>query len=146
MPVNDSLLITIHILFSGLAEKHKEKHGEYLAKNRKKLKILVETVTEQLVESYFHKKPNNIPTAKLIINSNKKEITDTDDAALLNALSNVLIHYEVLSDKTYIDHKPELESLVQKEMRILFLNLVLHKKLAMNTHAKRLRILLHGLQ
>ncbi len=146
MLVPDNLLIGIHNIFYHFATNAPHEQGEFLQKNRKKLKILVETITEQLVESYFHKKPKNIPTATLLINTHIAALTIPDDIHVFESLRSVLQHYEILSDKSYIDHKPKLVPLFQNEIKLLCLNIALHKTLIKNLNASQLRKLLNGSQ
>lgn len=143
MLVTDSLLIEIHTIFSNFLSIGTNEQGDFLQRNRKKLKILIETITEQLVAAYFKENFVNIPTALLVINAQIQGLTDRDDILLLEALRDVLRHYEILADKSYIDHKPKLEPLFRKEIRMLCLNISLHKVVFKNTYAAKLRRLLN---
>jgi len=143
MLVTDSLLIQIHSIFSGFVTIRTNEQGDFLQRNRKKLKILIETITEQLVASYFKKGFVNVPTALLLINTRIQELTDRDDVSLFESLQSVLRHYEILADKSYIDHKPKLEPLFRKEIKILCMNIALHKEFVKNAHAANLRRLLN---
>lgn len=144
MLVTDELLNELYSIYFEFVRLHQTDPNKFIKRNRKKLRILIDTITEQLVESYFHAKPRNIPTAALMINRHKQQLTDRDDIKLFDSLSDVLQHYEILADKTYIDHKPKLEPLFRREIRQLSLNIALHNKLVNNAHAVRLRMFLDG--
>jgi hypothetical protein len=139
MQLTDSLLIELHALFYGAFALPVQDQDDFIRKNRKKLKILIETLAEQLVETYFGSKPKNIPTAVLLINTHISTLLDADDARVIGSLGAVLKHYEVLADKSYINHKPKLEPLLRNEIKSLCINIVLHPKLRMNQHAAKLR-------
>lgn len=143
MYVTNELLIELHDILKIFFSTEANEQGDFVQKNRKRLKILVETITEQLVDIYFHKRFVNVPTSLLEINNQLGQLSDSDDRALFTALRDVLQRYEILADKSYIDHKPKLVPLFQKEIRLLCLNISLHKKVVMNPQAAKLRRLLN---
>jgi hypothetical protein len=144
MLVSDTLLVEIHSIFSDFVAAGINGQGDFLQKNRKKLKILIETITEQLIASHFYERFVNVPTALLVINTRIQELTDPNDATLFRSLQDVLRHYEILADKSYIDHKPKLEPLFRREIKILCMNIALDKGFVRNGNAAKLRGLLHG--
>ena len=116
-----------------------------IQKNRKKIKILVDTIYEQTIENLFDQKPRNYLSARKILNDNKHCVINDFDRSLLDDLSLVLRDYDVLIDKHYVDHTDKLSYLLSCSLKKLCLKLCSHSAFADDDHAKQLIRLLENI-
>lgn len=143
MPVAKSILLKIHSLFH---EYNIANNNEKFAKShRKEIKIIVDSLFEQIIESLLGEKPRNAMTARIMINNYDQSNSTDADKRLLGALKNLLSQYHCLDSKAYIDHTNSIVDFVSNELYELSLSLVLHTALSKNSHAKSLGKLLRSI-
>lgn len=88
-------------------------------KNRKVVKIIVDSLQEQLFKYFFSESiPQGIINRRSKINSLKVNY-DTKEKNILNALDRLLGEYEETFSKSYIDHELELKDFINDYLRIL---------------------------
>lgn len=114
-------------------------------KNRKKIKIIVDSIYEQSVENITGQKPRNHLDARFRINKFIKN-NETKYIDFLMSLDEVLSYYDTLSDKRYIDHSKDMESLFEGPLNRLCNQLFAWEPYANMASARGLRILLGRLQ
>lgn len=114
-------------------------------KNRKKIKIIVDSIYEQSVENITGQKPRNHLDARSRINRFIKG-SEAEHQDFLKSLDEVLSHYDVLSDKRYIDHSKDMESLLEGPLNRLCNKLCTWEHYANMPSARALRSLLGRLQ
>ncbi|RJG18454.1 hypothetical protein D4A39_08275 [Alcanivorax profundi] len=131
MPVSEGILTEISSLYYGF--KNSADVADYLFKNRKEIRIISDSLWEQSVENIFGVKPKNYLHAMQIINKNKHEISDQEDIAVVNALHEVLLEYDVIIDKRYIDISKSLLPLFVGDLKRLCIALASH-----SAHLERL--------
>lgn len=130
-------LLDIYRAHNEAVEKDK-----FLNNKRKPIKIIVDTLWEQIVESLFEIKPTNHLDARRIINSNKYMLTDDEDISVVDSLADVLKGYDVLNEKSYIDHSEQLHDILLVSLRRLCINLSEHKELKKKQKVILLRTML----
>lgn len=143
MIVNEAIFVPLGLLYNEY-NKAKNTKEHFYNKNRKKIKVLVDALSEQLVEELLGSKPRNALDARKIINSELVRIKIKEDIALLEALQAVLKQYEVLSDKAYIDHSRKMEDVFNGAMRDLCWKLTIHSRHEENAKARALKTALRG--
>jgi len=89
-----------------------------IQENRKKIKILVDSIYEQSIENITGEKPKNHLDARSKIN-NFLRCNESEYSNFLKALRNVLYDYGVLVDKRYIDHSKNMERLLNGSLNNL---------------------------
>jgi hypothetical protein len=143
MPVAKPILLKIHSLFH---EYNVADNNEEFAKiHRKEIKIIVDSLFEQIIESLLGEKPRNAMTARVMINNHDLSNSTDADKKLLGALKNLLSQYHCLDSKAYIDHTNSIVDFVSNELYELSLSLVIHTSLSKNSHAKALKKLLRSI-
>lgn len=140
MPVAESILPKIYSIFN----EYKNSNDEDTFTNtyRKEIKIIVDTLFEQIIESILDEKPRNALNARLAINKTDLSAYSSSDRKLLNSLKNVLVEYDGLNSKEYIDHSESLIDFVSNELYALSIALINHEKLSQCDNAKSLKKLL----
>ena len=143
MPVAKPILLKMHSLFHkyNVADNNEEFAKIY----RKEIKIIVDSLFEQIIESLLGEKPRNAMTARVMINNHDLSNSTDADKKLLGALKNLLSQYHCLDSKAYIDHTNSIVDFVSNELYELSLSLVIHTSLSKNSHAKALKKLLRGI-
>lgn len=114
-------------------------------KNRKKIKIIIDSIYEQSIENVTGQKPRNHLDARARINKLIKR-DEAEYLDFLKTLDEVLSHYDVLSDKRYIDHSKDMESLLEGPLNRLCNQLCTLEHYASMPSARALRSLLGRLK
>ena len=136
MPVSNEIFSPLSQIYYSYSESLDQ--DAFLAKNRKKIKVLVDSLWEQTVESLFSIKPRNYMDARRIINTNKHTLSSSDDLAIAESLLVVLRDYDVLIDKSYIDIVQKLRPIFLISMKKFCIRLTVHRKHNSTMHATML--------
>jgi hypothetical protein len=100
---------------------------ENFARHKKqKIKILVDTLWEQLINKILEKKPRNALEARRVIAERDEATIGKEDALILESLANVLKEYDRVSRDLYIELPNELSSFVLDPFLQLCGSLALH--------------------
>lgn len=137
MPVAESILPKIYSIFNEY--KNSKDEDTFTNKYRKEIKIIVDTLFEQIIESILDQKPRNALNARLAINKTDLSAYSSSDRKLLNSLKNVLVEYDSLNSKEYIDHSESLIDFVSNELYALSIALINHEKLSQCDNAQSLK-------
>lgn len=109
--------------------------------NRKEMKVIVDSINEQLCNYFFQQKPSGQRTRSLI-NKNMHGFSNQEDKEILIALDAVLREYPNVFSKTYSDHNSNFDEFMKNEMKKLCKALTEHSIFRNDDNAKRLRGLL----
>lgn len=124
MPVNSQIfasLATIYSIYSNTNDQNL-----FLKQNRKHIKILTDSLWEQIVSNLFKIHPRNHTDAHFILNKEKHKLTSPEDLRVAEALLDVLRNYDILIDKNYIDAVKKVDLLLTKSLKNLCINLAHH--------------------
>jgi hypothetical protein len=138
MLVAEAILFPLSRFFEAIPPSKKEKR-EYLVASRAELRLLVDSVVEQVCGNLLGKKTRNSAEARRDINAALKGNTITLDRELLKALDSLLSEYHVLEDKTYIDYAGPMSTLLDKYLRPVVRSLSEHPSLMSSSSAIRLK-------
>lgn len=113
---------------------------------RQKLKIVVDSIMEQLCGHYLNSRPisqrvSDLNTRKSIL-TKINEITADEDKKVLLAFNYMLREYEETFSKTYADHSRNFQNFINKELRDLTIALITHSSYINDEYAGSLRRLL----
>ncbi|GIO56904.1 hypothetical protein [Paenibacillus cineris] len=109
--------------------------------SRKEMKVIIDSINEQLCNYYFQESPSGQRT-RALINKNIQNFSNQEDKEILIALDAVLREYPIVFSKTYSDHNSDLDSFMNKELKKLSNTLINHSLFKNDDNAKRLRGLL----
>lgn len=134
-------------IFSELAQvfhlyTQSESDETFYKTNRKQIKVLVDSLWEQIVENLFGVKPRNCTDARQIINNRKAGLTSADDMAVVEALLVVLRDYDVLIDTNYIDITKKMTPVFTINLKGVCSALTQHSSHRFDEKATKLSILL----
>lgn len=115
-----------------------DKLSEFLHKNRRKLKIIVDSLWEQIISNRLNKRPRNATEALRTINIYLNSNPDYPDKDVLFYLGKVLENYKPLDDKSYIDYTDDLLEIMDNHFYHLTKYLCMHPELKDNKHAASL--------
>ena len=124
MPANSQILISLSTFYSSYSNANDQ--NLFLKQNRKIIKILTDSLWEQIVSNLFEIHPRNYTDAHFILNKEKHKLTSPEDLRVAEALIDVLRHYDVLIDKNYIDVVKKVDVLLTKSLKNLCINLAHH--------------------
>lgn len=110
--------------------------------SRKAIKVIVDSIIEQLCNHFFDIKPNGIQKIRALINSKINSFTEQEDKDILNAFDGILREYPSVFSKTYSDHDSNFGDFMNQEVRILSKALSNHSIFRSDVNAKKLRGLL----
>jgi len=140
MPVSERIFVEISSLYYGF-NKSDDSSG-YLSEKRKQIKIIADSLWEQSLENIFGSKPRNYSHAMQMINRQRGTLTAQEDIEVVNALHDVLVDYEVINDKNYIDIAEKLLPVFRGALKRLCAALASHSNHAGNLSAKKLIVIL----
>ncbi|MCT4621576.1 MAG: hypothetical protein N4A62_19585 [Marinisporobacter sp.] len=107
--------------------------------NRKKIKIIVDSLIEQLCDYYFSRKPSGVSNVRVLINRDKGQFQDSQDKVILDSFSKVLRSYEDVFATSYCGHTEEVEKFVDEKLKELTRNISNHSNLSNNPEIQRLK-------
>jgi hypothetical protein len=138
MLVEDELLVKIKNLY--VDYQSCDDIEEFLFSSRRKLKILVDSLWEQLVLKFLDKHPRNAREALRILNiyCANQEI-DPINRPIVQSLVSMLENYRVLDDKTYIDFSEDLIKIMDNHFYHLIYNLCDHAEQSQSGQAMALK-------
>ncbi|MET3697012.1 hypothetical protein SAMN05877753_101410 [Bacillus oleivorans] len=110
--------------------------------SRKEIKIVVDSLIEQIYQYYFESKPNGILNIRQKINNELDSLQNEEDKILLRSLGSILREYNSAFSKDYIDHSSSFNTFLNNELKNLSLALVKHSYFSNDEHAKSLKGLL----
>lgn len=88
-------------------------------KNRKIVKVIVDSLQEQLFRTFFSETlPTGTINRRIRINCLKAEF-DESQKKILNALEKLLGEYDETFDKSYMNHSSELENFISIHLKKL---------------------------
>lgn len=88
-------------------------------KNRKIVKVIVDSLQEQLFKRFFSETlPTGTTNRRIRINCSKSEF-DESEKKILNALEKLLGEYDGTFNKSYMSHASELESFINIHLKRL---------------------------
>jgi hypothetical protein len=144
MIVDESIFEPLQNLYKEYKSSAKDKE-RYFNNKRKEIKILVDSLTEQIVEELIGEKPRHALNARQLINKAHGNLVGQEDVALLDELAAVLKQYDVLDDKSYIDHSRKMDDLLNGALRKLCMALSRHSRHQRSAQARMLAHTLKGL-
>ncbi|OXS52155.1 hypothetical protein B1A99_34935 [Cohnella sp. CIP 111063] len=110
--------------------------------SRKSMKIIVDSIIEQICSHYFQIRPNGIQKLRLLINTKIVSINEEEDKAILRSLSAILREYSTVFSKTYSDHDQDFNDFLNQELFAFMKELTNHSLFRTDDNAIRLRSLL----
>lgn len=125
MLVSKHIFTKIAMIYTGYSEA--EDNSVYLRVHRKQIRIIADTLWEQILENIFKNKPRNYTDAMFMINRHKQNLTDDDDITVVHKLYELLISYEVILDKNYMDISLKLLPIFKGAFKELCEALARHK-------------------
>ena len=137
MPVSPSILTPLLTLYQTYSTSTKDE--EFFVGERRKIKVLVDAIWEQVTESLFKQKPRNYTDARRILIAKKSDLKEVDDQQLAEALIVLLRDYEVLIETGYINVVEKMRPFFLIRLKGLCLNLALHSHFIGNQNAIALR-------
>ena len=145
MKLPESLLIEMGDLFLS----YKDNRGaveNFFSGHRKSIKLLVDSVWEQLVESICAVQPRSSKHARLLINESRNAGTISPDASeVCIALNAVLENYWVLESADYVEYEQRIRYFLTEPLRLFCLALSNAPAFANRVPARRLAASLEGL-
>lgn len=135
---------TDKVIDTAMIDKLFEKLSNFKEKKRirrKEMKVMIDSISEQLCSYYFDEKPSGQQIRELI-NNRIDSITDTEDKEILIALEGVHREYGNVFSKRYSDHDTDFNRFLEKEVQILSKSITEHSLFQDDVNAKRLRSLL----
>jgi hypothetical protein len=144
MIVDEAIFEPLQLLYEEYKSSAIDKEKFFNAK-RKETKILVDSLTEQIVEELIKEKPRHALNARQLINQARGKVLGNEDIVLLDELASVLKQYDVLDDKSYIDHARKMEDLFNGALRKLCIALSRHPWHRRSGKARMLAHTLKGL-
>lgn len=106
--------------------------------DRKEVKIMVDSLIEQLCDYYLQNKPNGIQNVRSSVNRKMKDISDEEDIQVLKALNSMLREYNDAFSKSYSDHTDTFNRFFNRELRDLLVCVSRHSCLSKNKGAQEL--------
>lgn len=140
MPVDSEMFHQLSAVYKNYAEAGDP--DTFLKKERRRIKILTDSLWEQTVINLFSVTPRNYTDARAILNREKHRLTSVHDLAVAEAMLAVLQNYEVLIEKSYIDIAAKVKPMFTVTLRRLCLNLADHPSHMAYGYAVRLSQLL----
>ena len=125
MPVSSEMfrqLSNIYRSYSGSSDQ-----VEYIKKNRKIIRVLVDSLWEQIVVNLFSMQPRNYTDARSILNTRLNQLTHSEDVAVAQAMLDVLKEYDALIEKSYIDLTNRIKPILVVSLRRLCFSLTQHR-------------------
>lgn len=145
MFIAEDVFVPIRSLYIEYSNINADDIPDYLNKGRRKLKILVDALMEQIIENKIGKKPRNVLDARRLINLElKKTVIKSADRSVLSSLGGLLSYYDILSDKSYIDYSDELKEIMNDHLRGLLIILCRHPELQNNGQVIATRKIIEG--
>lgn len=136
MPVSKDIFLELTSLYYGYT--HADDESKYLANQRKKIKVISDSLWEQTLENIFHEKPRNNTAALRMINRKREALTNNDDINVVNAVYGLLKDYDAVTDKMYIDIAKKLSPFFVGPLKRLCLALSAHGDHAGSHRANKL--------
>ena len=110
---------------------------------RKKLKVIVDSIMEQLCGYYLSSRPNSAWNIRAsVIKILSQTTTDDEDKVVLNAFNSLLREYDEAFSKSYSDHSDNQHSFINNELMDLTIALIKHSIHRTDQNADSLRGLL----
>jgi hypothetical protein len=106
--------------------------------DRKEVKVIVDSLIEQLCQHYFQRRPNGVENIRTLINSSIVNFTNAEDKAVLKNLNKLLREYKEAFSSGYSDHKDTFEYFIKNELKCLTSSIIHHSCLE-DEHIKTLR-------
>lgn len=140
MPVSNEIFPQLSILYHEYSISADE--DAFFKQNKKKIKVISDSLWEQIVESIINIKPRNYLDARSIINANIERITIPDDRNTLLKLNVVLQNYELLLDKCYVNLSNKMSPMFVIHLKKLCEQLVSHGSHTTTENSLKLKNLL----
>lgn len=121
-----------------LAFIYEKRRIEELKIKKLDFKIIIDSLTEQIIQYIFHLKPNGIINAREIINKNDLFKLHKQDRIVAEALNAVLKDYNEVFTKQYIDISDRINNFIDDALLNLSKALLNHKSLKNDINAKKL--------
>lgn len=106
---------------------------------RKKLKVVVDSIMEQLCGYYLNSRPNSAWNIRESILNKINQTTSDEDKDILRAFNNLLRDYDETFSKSYSDHSESIHGFINNELRILTIALIKHSLHSTDQNADLLR-------
>lgn len=109
---------------------------------RKKLKVIVDSIMEQLCSYYLDSRPNSAWDIRASIITKLDQTTTAEDIDVLNAFNSLLREYTQTFSKSYSDHSSTQQNFINNELKILTIALIKHNIHKNDDNANSLRRIL----
>lgn len=109
---------------------------------RKKLKIVVDSIMEQLCGFYLNSRPNSAWNIRESILRKISNTPSDEDKDVLSAFNSLLREYDEAFSKSYSDHSKNHQDFINKELKNLTLALINHSLHRSDQNADLIRGLL----
>ncbi|WNQ12068.1 hypothetical protein MJA45_03120 [Paenibacillus aurantius] len=107
--------------------------------SRKTMKIIVDSIIEQIHAHYFKTKPNGHANIRATINSNLESFNEKEDKNVLRSLNAILRVYGSVFSKSYSDHDTDYEEFLKNELKAFSKALTEHTLFKDDVNAKKIR-------
>ncbi|TQR14749.1 hypothetical protein [Psychrobacillus soli] len=109
---------------------------------RKKLKVVVDSIVEQLCGYYLNRRPNSAWNIRESVLIKIHQTTTDEDKDILSTFNSLLREYDEAFSKSYSDHSENLQEFINIELRDLTISLIKHSLHRTDEHANSLRVIL----
>lgn len=140
----NELFLELHDLYADLPSDEQSRRSRFLAR-RTEIKVLVDTIWEQVLVALTGEKPRNAQEARRCVNAIEPRLAVEADRIVLTRLRGVLDDYAALDGSPYIDRARPLDELVMARLKSLCLALTRHPQHVGAEEAARLRRQLEGM-
>ncbi|MCY8098848.1 hypothetical protein [Bacillus haynesii] len=106
---------------------------------RKKLKVVVDSIMEQLCGYYLNSRPNSAWNIRASVIKIVSQTTTVEDKDVLNAFNSLLREYDEAFSKSYSDHSDNQHSFIINELKDLTIALIKHSIHRTDQNADSLR-------
>lgn len=125
MPVDSEMFHELTNVYQSYSKANDQ--TDFIKNNRKNIKILTDSLWEQILFSIFAATPRSYTDARLIINENIDKLEIAEDIAIANAMLAVLKEYDALIEKSYINITDKIKPILAISLRRLCLCLTQHR-------------------
>ncbi|CAM2999758.1 hypothetical protein [Vibrio mytili] len=120
--INDNMIAALSEIFFEYYESDDRQQKSY--KMRKRVKVLFDSIYEQVIKNFFNKRANNEAHALIIINRADKSSMSSYQSNVLECLHSSLGVYSALSDKNYTEEGEDLMNFMENHFTDLILSIL----------------------
>ncbi len=106
---------------------------------RKKLKVVVDSIMEQLCRHFLNSRPNSAWNIRASVLNKINHTTTGEDKDVLSAFNSLLREYDEAFSKSYSDHSDNIQSFINNELKELTVALIKHSLHRTDQNANSLR-------